>query len=256
MITVFFNFVYFYNYMSFLKYKTYLYVKAGKGGASFNKDVEVKPGKIIPILKPGGRGGDIRFLVNKNVRGFSHLNIHKIEGKPGMRGDQKKSGSCGKTIVILIPINTHIKMPHESIFLTKDKESYVIPGQSGMDSGHNVPRFIGHVTLQLTNKKVLGCNLTSYGCKYQQGFYTAMGKKEVFIEDNYNFKIGKKIFCCLGLKASFNLLKNKKLRNSVIFLLDHTSPDISHLINNGIKHYICRDESSISNLKKLIQFRL
>ena len=239
---------------STVTYKTHLYIKAGKGGVGLDKEIEVKPGKKIPFKRPGGKGGDIKFVVKKYIRGFSHISISKIEGKPGAKGDQKKSGSCGRTTTVYVPTNTMVKTPYETIVLIRDKDYYLIPGESGIGSGHNIPRFTGHITLELTNKRILGCNLTSYGCKYQTGFYTAMGKKEAFIEQGYNFTVGKKIFCCLDRKTSFNLLKEKKLRHNIVFLVDETSPDISHLINSGVKYYVYRFD--VTNLKKLIEYYL
>ncbi len=92
--------------------ETRLEVFSGKGGAGC---VSFRREKYIPHGGPdggdGGRGGNVVFLVKKNLKTLSHLNykhVYKAQnGQPGM--GKRMHGRNGEDVIIEVPPGTLVK---------------------------------------------------------------------------------------------------------------------------------------------------
>jgi GTP-binding protein len=83
--------------------------KGGDGAVSFRREKYVPKGG--PDGGDGGKGGDVIFIVKKNLKTLSHLKQkYKFHAKNGLAGGSKrKSGKGGEDIFIPIPPGTIIK---------------------------------------------------------------------------------------------------------------------------------------------------
>lgn len=113
-------------------------VKAGKGGdgcTSFRRE------KFVPFGGPdggnGGKGSDIIFKVDENVRTLLDLRYNKvIKGKKGQNGSGKgKNGKKAEDIIIKVPPGTVLKDLDSGNIIAdltkKDEEIIVVHGGRG-----------------------------------------------------------------------------------------------------------------------------
>ena len=89
-----------------------IHVKAGDGGkgcTSFYRDRQVRKGK--PTGGDGGKGGNIIFKVDKNIRTLLDFqyNRHFKAGRGGHGGSNNKNGKSGDDFYIRIPPGTIIR---------------------------------------------------------------------------------------------------------------------------------------------------
>lgn len=81
----------------------------GDGAVSFRREKYVPKGG--PDGGDGGKGGDVVFIVRKNLKTLSHLKqkngFYAENGKAG--GKRRKSGKGGKNILIPVPPGTFVK---------------------------------------------------------------------------------------------------------------------------------------------------
>lgn len=88
-----------------------IYVKAGKGGDGANT---FRREKYVPAGGPdggdGGKGGDIVFLADNNIRTLVDIRYNrKYQAQDGVKGSkQKKSGKYGEDTIIRVPVGTLI----------------------------------------------------------------------------------------------------------------------------------------------------
>ncbi len=91
---------------------TKLYLKAGNGGngcVAFHREKYVAAGG--PVGGDGGKGGDVVFLVDKNLNTLEHLRYtHHMSAKNGEDGKgEKMYGKSADDLVIKVPEGTLIK---------------------------------------------------------------------------------------------------------------------------------------------------
>ncbi|HOV64666.1 MAG TPA: GTPase ObgE [Spirochaetia bacterium] len=92
--------------------ETYIDVSSGKGG---NGAVSFRREKYVPKGGPdggdGGAGGDVIFVVRKNLKTLAHLKLKRVyraeDGRPGM--GRRKHGKDGNSVEIPVPPGTIIK---------------------------------------------------------------------------------------------------------------------------------------------------
>lgn len=124
-------------------------VRAGHGGSG---KVAFFIGKNGPSGGNGGKGGDVYFVVNRNVtdlKRFKELVIFEAEkGEPG--GPNRRIGLNGKDLYLRVPINTTVidTKSGEEFTLSKESETNLIcrGGKGGLGndmfktSVHRTPR--------------------------------------------------------------------------------------------------------------------
>jgi len=124
--------------------ETYIDAASGKGGSgcvSFRREKYVPRGG--PDGGDGGRGGDVVFVVKRNLRTLAHLKTKRSftaeNGKPG--SGRRKHGRDGQDVIIEVPPGTLIRNPvTEEILadLTEEGRSWVFlkGGKGGKGNWH------------------------------------------------------------------------------------------------------------------------
>ena len=91
--------------------KVEVWIKAGDGGDGV---IRFRHEKYVPFGGPdggdGGKGGDVYFLVDKNVANFRQFRYkRRFRAENGRHGSgQKKFGAGGKDLVIAVPLGTMV----------------------------------------------------------------------------------------------------------------------------------------------------
>ena len=91
---------------------TKLYLKAGNGGngcVAFHREKYVAAGG--PVGGDGGKGGDVVFMVDKNLNTLEHLRYtHHMSAKNGEDGKPNKfHGATADDLIIKVPAGTVVK---------------------------------------------------------------------------------------------------------------------------------------------------
>jgi GTPase len=117
-------------------------VKAGKGGnglIAFRREKYVKKGG--PSGGDGGRGGDVYFLANENIKDFAGIPKGKIlsaeVGHPG--GQNERQGKKGSDLTIEVPVGTQIFEDGELVFdITQHNQKVMVAkgGKGGFGNAH------------------------------------------------------------------------------------------------------------------------
>lgn len=108
-----------------------IYIKSGKGGdgaVTFRRDPFVPEGG--PDGGDGGRGGDVIFMADRNLRTLMDFKYKKkYEAEAGQNGMKKKRfGKAGENLIIKVPLGTVIIDEASGLVmkdLTEDGESFV-----------------------------------------------------------------------------------------------------------------------------------
>ena len=108
-----------------------IYIKSGKGGdgaVSFRREPFVPEGG--PDGGDGGRGGDVIFMADRNLRTLMDFKYKKkYEAESGQNGMKKKRfGKAGENLIIKVPLGTVIIDEASGLVmkdLTEDGESFV-----------------------------------------------------------------------------------------------------------------------------------
>ena len=108
-----------------------IYIKAGKGGdgaVTFRREPFVPEGG--PDGGDGGRGGDVIFMADRNLRTLMDFKYKKkYEAEAGQNGMKKKRfGKAGENLIIKVPLGTVIIDEASGLVmkdLTEDGESFV-----------------------------------------------------------------------------------------------------------------------------------
>ncbi len=134
--------------------ETYIDVSSGNGGpgaVSFRREKYVPKGG--PDGGDGGRGGDVYFIVRKNLKTLAHLKLQRTfragNGEPGK--GSRKSGSDGADIEISVPPGTLLKDPQTGELIKDltgiDRWLFLKGGRGGKGNSHfatavrRTPRF-------------------------------------------------------------------------------------------------------------------
>lgn len=123
--------------------ETYIEVSSGHGGAgcvSFRREKYVPRGG--PDGGDGGRGGDVAFIIQNNLKTLLHLKQKRVfkapNGQPGQ--GRRKHGRDGESVVIPVPPGTLIKDPETGKLvkdLTGPKEwTFLRGGKGGRGNWH------------------------------------------------------------------------------------------------------------------------
>ena len=108
-----------------------IYIKSGKGG---DGAVTFRRGPFVPEGGPdggdGGRGGDVIFMADRNLRTLMDFKYKKkYEAESGQNGMKKKRfGKAGENLIIKVPLGTVIIDEASGLVmkdLTEDGESFV-----------------------------------------------------------------------------------------------------------------------------------
>jgi len=85
--------------------------KGGPGAVSFRREKYVPKGG--PDGGDGGRGGDVIFIVQENLKTLSHLKMQRVfKAKNGAPGEgRKRHGKDGESTLIPVPPGTVLKEP-------------------------------------------------------------------------------------------------------------------------------------------------
>lgn len=132
-----------------------IYIKSGKGGdgaVTFRRELFVPEGG--PDGGDGGRGGDVIFMADRNLRTLMDFKYKKkYEAEAGQNGMKKKRfGKAGENLIIKVPLGTVIIDEASGLVmkdLTEDGESFVAAkgGRGGRgntnfkNSGRQAPNF-------------------------------------------------------------------------------------------------------------------
>lgn len=108
-----------------------IYIKSGKGGdgaVTFRREPFVPEGG--PDGGDGGRGGDVIFMADRNLRTLMDFKYKKkYEAESGQNGMKKKRfGKAGESLIIKVPLGTVIIDEASGLVmkdLTEDGESFV-----------------------------------------------------------------------------------------------------------------------------------
>lgn len=108
-----------------------IYIKSGKGGdgaVTFRREPFVPEGG--PDGGDGGRGGDVIFMADRNLRTLMDFKYKKkYEAEAGQNGMKKKRfGKAGESLIIKVPLGTVIIDEASGLVmkdLTEDGESFV-----------------------------------------------------------------------------------------------------------------------------------
>ena len=108
-----------------------VFIKSGKGGdghVSFRRELYVPNGG--PDGGDGGRGGDVIFMADRNLRTLMDFKYKKkYEAESGQNGMKKKRfGKAGENLIIKVPLGTVIIDEASGLVmkdLTEDGESFV-----------------------------------------------------------------------------------------------------------------------------------
>ncbi len=108
-----------------------IYIKSGKGGdgaVTFRREPYVPEGG--PDGGDGGRGGDVIFMADRNLRTLMDFKYKKkYEAEAGQNGMKKKRfGKAGENLIIKVPLGTVIIDEVSGLVmkdLTEDGESFV-----------------------------------------------------------------------------------------------------------------------------------
>lgn len=108
-----------------------IYIKSGKGGdgaVTFRREPFVPEGG--PDGGDGGRGGDVIFMADRNLRTLMDFKYKKkYEAEAGQNGMKKKRfGKAGENLIIKVPLGTVIIDEESGLVmkdLTEDGESFV-----------------------------------------------------------------------------------------------------------------------------------
>lgn len=108
-----------------------IYIKSGKGGdgaVTFRREPFVPEGG--PDGGDGGRGGDVIFMADRNLRTLMDFKYKKkYEAEAGQNGMKKKRfGKAGENLIIKVPLGTVIIDEASGLVmkdLTEDGESFV-----------------------------------------------------------------------------------------------------------------------------------
>lgn len=108
-----------------------IYIKSGKGGdgaVTFRRELFVPEGG--PDGGDGGRGGDVIFMADRNLRTLMDFKYKKkYEAEAGQNGMKKKRfGKAGENLIIKVPLGTVIIDEASGLVmkdLTEDGESFV-----------------------------------------------------------------------------------------------------------------------------------
>ena len=108
-----------------------IYIKSGKGGdgaVTFRREPFVPEGG--PDGGDGGRGGDVIFMADRNLRTLMDFKYKKkYEAESGQNGKKKKRfGKAGENLIIKVPLGTVIIDEASGLVmkdLTEDGESFV-----------------------------------------------------------------------------------------------------------------------------------
>lgn len=109
-----------------------LYVSSGKGGngcVSFNKSVCGVLGKADG--GNGGRGGDVYFVGNKNIKTFSDLKFNlNYKAGDGFNGESNfRTGKSGTDLFISVPLGTFIYDTERNVFVCEilnDNDKFLV----------------------------------------------------------------------------------------------------------------------------------
>lgn len=109
-----------------------IYIKSGKGGdgaVTFRREPFVPEGG--PDGGDGGRGGDVIFQADRNLRTLMDFKYKKkYEAEAGQNGMKKKRfGKAGENLIIKVPLGTVIIDEESGLVmkdLTEDGESFVV----------------------------------------------------------------------------------------------------------------------------------
>jgi len=132
-----------------------IHVSSGHGGAG---SVSFRREKYVPKGGPdggdGGRGGDVIFVVRRNLKTLSHLRMRPHfraeDGRPG--AGRNMHGRDGESVIIPVPPGTIIREPEtgkQLVDLTSDSQSVTMlrGGRGGKGNAHfatarhQTPRF-------------------------------------------------------------------------------------------------------------------
>ena len=136
-----------------------IYIKSGKGGdgaVTFRREPFVPEGG--PDGGDGGRGGDVIFMADRNLRTLMDFKYKKkYEAEAGQNGMKKKRfGKAGENLIIKVPLGTVIIDEASGLVmkdLTEDGESFVAAkggrGGRGNTNFKNSVRQAPNVILEL-----------------------------------------------------------------------------------------------------------
>lgn len=119
-----------------------IYVQAGCGG---NGCVSFRREKYVPKGGPdggdGGNGGDVTIRATASRQTLTHLSYQKhYLATSGAHGKgKKKTGSCGESLILEVPVGTFIKLEDGSILADLDLEgAEVVVAKGGRGGWGNV----------------------------------------------------------------------------------------------------------------------
>lgn len=125
--------------------ETTITVSSGKGG---NGCISFRREKYVPFGGPsggdGGRGGDVVFVVRRNLRTLAHLRYaHTFKAKNGQDGmSSNKYGQDGADVIIPVPPGTVIRSTdsdevlHEFLSVNEEPWVFLRGGNGGWGNTH------------------------------------------------------------------------------------------------------------------------